>query len=222
MGNDVSEGEEKDPIPKDSELNHIFKVLKSGKIVDDAYFDRIYPDWAKKSSRLHWTPVSVAVRAVKFLTLNQPEARILDVGAGAGKFCLIGSSISKARFEGVEQRSHLVALSQNLIHQYQLPRIHFIFGDLRELDWAKYDAIYLYNPFEEHRSQKESIDSTIRLERTRFAEYVNIAYFQLAKMPVGTRVMTYHGFGGAVPPTYRSVLREYYFQGPLECWVKDR
>lgn len=210
-----------DPVPSDPELGLIFRKLRAQEALDDAYFDRIYPEWARKSSQFHWTPVAAAIRAVQFITQDQPEARILDVGAGAGKFCLVGASISKARFEGVEQRIHLVTLSRALLSRYQIPRVTFNLGDFIDQDWSKYDAVYLYNPFEEHRSPEHRVDSTVHLERSRFANYVNFTYFQLAKLAIGSRVMTYCGFGGAMPPSYRKIFSEH-FKGPLECWVKEK
>ena len=39
---------------------------------------------------MHWTPVHVARRAAQFLVTG-PETRVLDVGSGPGKFCLVGA-----------------------------------------------------------------------------------------------------------------------------------
>src|SRR5438309_796822 len=87
-------------IPKDRELKFIFRELLRDGVSDDIYFDRIYPEWARKLSRIHWTPIPVVRRAVELLTEGREldPVRILDVGSGAGKFCLIGAAISYAQF----------------------------------------------------------------------------------------------------------------------------
>ena len=206
----------------DAELQLIFRRLKNAAYIDDAYFDRIFPDWAKKASLVHWTPACAAIRAVQFLNHQKPGLKILDIGSGVGKFCLIGSAISEARFVGVELRPHLVELSQRLIHLYKIPRVSFKCGDSLELDWSRYDAVYLYNPFEENRSQSQRIDSTVALDYAAFSKLVSLAYGQLEKLSKDTLVMTYHGFGGAMSPGYRNIFREYWVHGPLECWIKDR
>src|SRR4051812_11609675 len=101
-------------IPESPDLGLIFQELpRLTNAVDDAYFDRIYPDWAQRMSRLHWTPVPVALRAAQLLTENHSSgARVLDLGSGAGKFCLVGASTYGGDFFGIEQRSHLVNLSK--------------------------------------------------------------------------------------------------------------
>jgi len=42
----------------------------------------------------------------------------------------------------------------------------------------------------------------------------------LGRARVGTRVVTYHGFGGVMPDSYRLALRERCYSGLLELWVK--
>src|SRR3954452_18195742 len=65
-------------------------ALRSGAAVPDAEFDRLFPDELRDRSYLHWTPVEVAVRAAELLAPSPRGIRVLDVGAGVGKLCLIG------------------------------------------------------------------------------------------------------------------------------------
>jgi SAM-dependent methyltransferase len=202
-------------------MDEAFRRLRKGEPLEDEAFDRIYPEWARQLSRLHWTPLEVVRRAVALLTAGRPEARLLDVGSGAGKFCLAGALIAgRARFTGIERRPHLARLSARLASCYRVPRVAFVEGDLEELDWGDFNGIYLYNPFEEHRSPFQRIDDTIEVGRGQFERFVRAVERKLELMPTGTRLVTYHGFGGRVPPSYSRFALELLPRGPLECWVR--
>lgn len=209
-------------IPTDSALRFIFRRLKGDpESMDDAFFDRIFPDWARQLSRVHWTPLPVARRAVQLLSEQDPEARILDVGSGAGKFCLIGVTVTKdARFFGIEQRPHLLMLSHRLAEHYRIPRLTLAEGNLTGHDWTGYTGIYLFNPFQEHRTPYQRIDSTIELTHRQFDRYVQAVRDRLLDLRSGARVVTYHGFGGDIPLGFRRISSEYCFRGPLECWER--
>lgn len=209
-------------FPTDPELRLIFRRLQNQAWVDDTYFDRIYPETLQNKSRLHWTPIPVVTRAVELLTENRPSARILDLGSGVGKFCLAGAMLSRARFHGIEQRAHFVDLSRRLITHYQIPRVTFFHGNLYDVDWSRYDGVYLFNPFQENKTPYQRIDSSIELGLNHFDRYVQFTHRELSRMPAGFRVVTYHGFGGRIPDSYRLLVREFCHRGPLECWEKTR
>lgn len=204
----------------DPELRLVFRELGREGFLDDAFFDRIYPEWAASLSRIHWTPIPVIRRATELLVAGRPEARVLDVGSGAGKFCLAGSILCSARFTGIEHRPRLHELSRRLVAHYRIPRVRFVLGELCELDWRDFDAVYLYNPFQEYKTPHQRIDSEIELRRGDFDRYVSAVQERLRQMPAGARVVTYHGFGGAMPRGYRRLAGEFCFRGPLECWEK--
>ena len=67
--------------------------------VEDEKFDLIYPPQIRELSSLHWTPVAVAAEAAKLL-VTAPGTRVLDIGCGPGKFCLVGASLTDGRFTG--------------------------------------------------------------------------------------------------------------------------
>ncbi len=52
----------------------------------DVTFDDLYPEDIQNLSPMHWTPVDIARRASNFLAI--PNARVLDIGSGVGKFCI--------------------------------------------------------------------------------------------------------------------------------------
>jgi SAM-dependent methyltransferase len=209
-------------IPLDPELKAIFWRLKSGFSVDDQYFDRILPYWARKPSRVHWTPVMVARRAVELLTESRQKTKILDVGSGCGKFCLIAASVSHATLFGLEQRTHYVELSRKLAQHYRISNLTFIQANMKDVDWSWFNSIYLFNPFLENRLPNQKIDDSIELERQKYFEYVKTVESKLRGMPKGSRVVTYFGFGGCFPASYSQTVREFCGRGPLECWVKTQ
>lgn len=91
-----------------------------------------------------------------------------------------------------------------------------------DLDWTKFDAIYLFNPFFENVLSLASIDDTVPLGFERYKTYVNVVRRKLRDLPVGVRVATYHGFGGTFPDCYELKLRERIGSDCLKVWVKVR
>ncbi len=221
------------PVPG---MERVFKALRSeatevGEEVDDLYFDRIYPDWYRTRSRLHWTPLPVIRRALELLSGGASKGgdrhaaqglRILDVGSGAGKFCIAGSVLLPgARLTGIEQRPHFVQLSRDITHHYALQRITWVLGDLVDIDWSLFDGVYLFNPFQEHKTRYQRIDHSIPLSDATYAEHIRKTERKLLTLRPGSRVVTYHGFGGVIPPRFRKIADEYCFRGPLQCWLKE-
>ncbi|WP_286895194.1 MULTISPECIES: methyltransferase domain-containing protein [Sphingobacterium] len=119
----------------------IFKALRSNMDVDDSVFDDIYPSKIKQLAERHWTPVHVAKMAAEYL-VESPMDKVLDIGAGAGKFCLVGASCTQGMFYGVEQRESLVELSNGLAEKHQVHNVAFIHGNIDEICFSDYDAFY--------------------------------------------------------------------------------
>jgi hypothetical protein len=171
--------------------------------LDDRRFDALFPAWTRHLSHLHWTPVAVAAYAARLL-VRTPGTRVLDVGAGVGKLCLVGALVTPGVFHGLEQNASFVQIARAAAWCLHQPATRFHHGDLGSVDWRRYDAFYLYNPFGDH----PDVDAHVRLARER-----------LDAAPPGTRVATYHGFGGTMPPTYRLELEgEGAFEG-LALWI---
>src|ERR1700712_3448736 len=86
-------------------------ILRSGRAVPDEMFDEVYPDVIRKASAEHWTPMLVCQRAVELVGLRAGD-RLLDVGAGVGKFCIAAAAMTGASVRGVERQSQLVAVAR--------------------------------------------------------------------------------------------------------------
>lgn len=209
-------------LPNSPRLRLIVENVKAGLIQNDDLFDQIYPEWAQALSRIHWTPVRVARRAAQLLSEGRTDTRILDVGSGVGKFCLVGALSTPALFFGIEQRPHFVELSRRLARHYHIPRTTFIHANFTEIDWQAFNGIYLFNPFQENLFLSPVIDSTVTIHPSLYKRYTESVERKLRDLPAGTRIVTYWGFGGDFPEHYRLMLREDRFRGTLEYRLKVR
>jgi SAM-dependent methyltransferase len=187
--------------------------------IEDEKFDLIYPRQIRELSSLHWTPVAVAAEAARLL-VTASGLRVLDIGCGPGKFCLVAASRTDGRFTGVEQRSDLVAAARQAAIDLRVSNIEFIHGNALDVDFADYDAFYLFNPFEENMHYGHKIDSAVRLSPGLFKRYTSHVAAQLGARPIGTRVVTYAGYADDIPGCYycESTL----FGDDLKLWIKQR
>lgn len=194
--------------------------LRDGRKVFDFELDRVFSLELRKVSSFFWTPVSVALRAAELL-VDGPATRVLDVGSGIGKFCLIGAAATGASFTGVEHRERFVRAARDAADRMGLGGVSFVHGTFDRVDVASFDAIYFFNPFEENVwVAHEHVDRSVELSEERYAADVLRAEQLLSRARVGTRVVTYHGFGGVVPSSYSLTLRERRHSGILDLWTK--
>lgn len=192
-------------------------ALRRRQPVSDAELDRVFPDELRDRSHLHWTPVAVAIRAAELLAPSS-DLRVLDVGAGVGKVCVIGALVTGAVWWGIEQDAVQVAAAHHAAWALGIGhRTRFVHGDGSRLAWDEFDAFYFYNPFTTvmlapHASpfvRYATIQSTLRRVEQR-----------LAVARPGTRVVTFHGFGGQLPAGFTQVEREPAGEGALELWIR--
>jgi SAM-dependent methyltransferase len=189
----------------------------------DEAFDEQLPLGLQIKAPLHFTPLEVARCAAELLAPT-PGMAVLDVGAGAGKLCLAAAlAVPTATFVGVELRGHLVQIATRLAARLELQNVRFVHGDALDLDWSQFDSFYLYNPFAEQLSGSAFVlDGSIELDPGNFVQYVAGVRERLASARVGTRVVTYHGFGAPPPPGYDLDRKELVGSGRLELWIKNR
>jgi SAM-dependent methyltransferase len=191
----------------------LVQALRWRVTVEDVAFDRLYPDHIRRLSRVHWTPVAVALRAAALLV---PESglRVLDAGAGPGKLCCVGALAYAATWCGVEHDPALVGAAAAIARRLEVDHCtRFCTGDLAEIDWTGFDGFYFYNPF-------ESLLFGGGAGRPAYTAQVERTAARLAALPSGTRVVTFHGFGGAMPPGFALAIREAVDGGELALWIK--
>ncbi len=195
----------------------IFEKLKSGLEIEDDTFDTIFPLRYRKISKIHFTPVKVAQVAAQYL-VGKPGTKVLDIGAGAGKFCMIGAACTEGHFVGVEQRENLYRLAKKLSKRHKLERIDFIFSNIVAVDFEAFDAIYYFNAFYENIFHNGAIDNAVTLDKALYAIYTQYMREQLSKMPIGTRLATYFSFMDEVPNSYK--IKSADFDLKLKLWEK--
>jgi len=199
----------------------LHRALRKRLPVFDRHFDTLYPPAIRGVSSQFWTPVSVAVRASELLVRNR-KTRVLDVGAGVGKFCLVGAAVTGAAFVGLEHREHFVEMANDAARRLRVRTASFVHARLDKFSADDFDAYYFYNPFEENLwNDGTQLDRTVELSERRFFADVEIAMSMLARARTGTLVATYHGFGGVMPSGYQRVLREPCWSDHIELWVKE-
>ncbi len=196
----------------------LFKNIKSNIEIVDTDFDLIFEEKVQEASGIHFTPIKVAKMAAQYLA-DDKSPKILDIGSGAGKFCMIGAACTEGYFVGVEQRERLHLEAIRLSEQYKLTNVSFINTNITNIDFKDYDAFYIFNAFYENISLfGGSIDDDIELKRELYESYSLYVKGQLEAMPDGTKLVTYFSFGKEIPKNY--IIRYTAFDEKLKMWEK--
>lgn len=182
----------------------IIKRLPSMQKTDDKKFDSIYPDDIQQLAEDHFTPIEVIRIASQFL-VQRAGTKVLDIGSGAGKFCLAGATLTNGHFTGVEIREKLHSAANQVAQSQQLLNVAFIHSNITEIDFTAYDAFYFYNTFFENIMSLDRIDTSIELNKSLYKEYSNCVKEKLEVLPKGTRLVTYYSAYDEVPDSYRIV-----------------
>ncbi len=184
---------------------------------NDAEFDWLYPEYFQLMALKQWTPLAVARKAAAFLA--EPNARILDIGSGIGKFCLAGAyHFPETYFCGVEQRHELVHYANTAKEYTQLPNVNFIQANITQVNFEAFDHFYFYNAFYENMAPAHRIDDTIELSISLFNYYNQYLCSALDKKPPGTRLVTYHS-DLELSPGYR--LADIAYKGLMKMWIRN-
>ncbi len=197
----------------------IFKRLKAGEVMEDEAFDEaLYPKDLCALSDSYFTSIVIAKKAALFLA-DRKGTRVLDVGSGVGKFCMIGATITEGFFTGVELRWPLHQLAKRIAQEQQLKNINFIHANINVVDFSLYDAFYFYNPFIENIAPLEKIDDSITLKHDLYKVYTNYVKNQLSLLPVGTKLVIYFSDSRVVPDSYMAHSK--YEMEKLTFWIKE-
>lgn len=213
--------EEFDSLPLISP-NMISKIINNPDFTD-LEFDSILPPLYRFLSPVQWTSLAVARKMAEWL-VDYNDAKFIDIGSGTGKLGLLLRLLTNLEIYGIEQRTRLVQVSQEIVRANGFDRIHFKTQNLLDLNWADFDIYYLYNPFQEHvcRSDIFLIDESITLQKSLFSAYINKVYEELRAAPPGKVLITFHGYGGSVPKAWTLKHSEFIENGFLSMWVKTR
>ncbi len=202
-------------------LNLIKEGFQNQETISDGRFDQIFDQRVRKVSSVHWTPVEVVLSILELLNLDE-DSKVLDVGSGSGKFCLVGALNSAASFVGVEQRQSLVKMANQLAAAFDLDNASFIYGNAVQLDWSDFDAIYLFNPYYENiMDEGLRIDLDIKVSQEKYKSYITATINKLTELKVGTKIVTYYGFGQGLPDNFKLMTSISRGASQIDLWIKD-
>ncbi len=209
-------------MPTDAHFARARASLLGGDNPDGA-FDRLLPALAHAKSRQYWSPLCVARRAaIRFA--ERGARRVLDVGAGPGKFC-IAAALTRPdlQFCGIEQRTGLVETARGLSTRLGVRNLEFRVGNALSVAWGEFDGFYFFNPFAENAfSSEDTFGETVALSGNRLGVELLRVTKLLSSLRTGSLVVTYCGLGGPIPSSYDLLSEELVGSASLRTWVKRR
>lgn len=177
----------------------------STRFASDDEFNQLYTKDIQYLANRHWTPLNVAISASRFLAV-EPNQKILDIGSGAGKFCLTGAYYyPNTFFYGIEQRKKLVETADAIKNLLPLKNVAFIHGNFTKLNLSRFDHFYFYNSFYENLDGTAKIDDSIAYSGELYNYYNAYLFKQLEGVRPGTRLATYHAIGIEIPSCFHIV-----------------
>ena len=207
-----------------SEAGNLAQSLKrkllNGLTIEDDVFDLLYAPDVRKFSEIHFTPFEVAFKAAEVLKTMNVE-RMLDVGSGSGKFCLLTGILANIPVTGVEQRDFLTSAAKKARNAFRLENVNFVLGSAFDLSWKEFDCIYFYNPFCEQKTPERRIRNDVPLADSLYQTYVQMSVLRLKEQKKGSKVMTYHGLGGEMPNDYALLYQKAIASDFLKVWIKN-
>ena len=197
------------------------QTARTGDCPTDRAFDRFLPDRLRPMSSDFWSPLAVARRAAEWFEAAGVQ-RVLDVGSGAGKFCVAAALFGRCHYVGLEQRPFLVKSARRLARLFDVnDRVNFVLGSLGEAPTPIADAYYFFNPFGDYsvglhpRAEHDANRAT-----ERYARDVSAAEQLLGNAVPGSYVLALNGFGGRLPPGYDLIRVDWGARGGLRLWQK--
>lgn len=208
-----------DPSP--DEVRLAAEALRAGDARADALFDGLLPPALRAVSDDYWTPAPV-VRQVAAWLREEGIGTIVDIGSGAGKFCVATALLTGCRVIGLEQRPSLVTAARALATRCGVDaRVTFISGAFGAVPTPPADAYYLFNPFSEYTFESpDAAGDDVTFTRETWQRDVDAMTRFLAGLPVGAVVVTYNGFGRYPPRTFEQTRVDVTFRGALRLWTK--
>lgn len=105
-----------------------------------------------------------------------------------------------------------------MIRHYGLPRVEIAHANVTCVNFRRFDAFYLFNPFEENVYPSLRIDYQVELTHGLYVSYTDYVRGHLGMAPAGTRVVTYCGDCDEIPECYD--CQDIAFAGRLKFWIK--
>lgn len=164
--------------------------------------------------------MKVALRARDWLG-SDPGLRVLDVGSGCGKFCLVFAASGSGRVTGIEQRPNLHDTAVSAAAALGLANTTFVCGRMEDFDWTPFNTFYFFNPFYERIAYRQGMDDRTPPHAGLYFDHIRVVREKLDGAKSGARVVTYHGMGGRLPQDWVLVRSEEIHTDELQLWVKN-
>lgn len=200
----------------------IAEALRVGQCPPDGAFDSFLPEDLGELSADQWTPLEVALSAASWLQ-EFGVHRVVDIGAGPGKFCIAAALAGRCELVGLEQNPRFVAVARSLARLFGVhDRVRFVQGVLGDDVLPPADAYYLYNPFAQHLfAPSDDLGWGASPNYERYRRDVMTAQDVFRRAPAGTIVLTYNGFGGLMPASYEACRIDRELPCVLRMWRKS-
>lgn len=197
----------------------IASALRRGACPPDEDFDVLLPSDLRELSGDQWTPLIVALTAASWL-MESGARKVVDIGAGPGKFCVAAALAGSCELVGLEQNERFVAVARSLARLFGVQsRASFVHARLDEDSLPECDAYYIYNPFAQHLFDPGGAAAS---NYERYRRDVMIAQDIFRRARDGTIVLTYNGFGGRMPSSYEACRVDRELPCVLRMWRKTQ
>jgi len=202
------------------DARRIAAELRAGRAVKDLVFDALLPERPRAKSPRFWSSVQVARTAARWLAAAGVE-RVLDVGAGVGKFCAVASLTVGHRVWGLERRGALVYEARKLAQRLEA-EVVMLEGTLAAVEPSRFDGFYFFNPFGEYVADDDGrFDEDFPRSVDGYIDDARTVERWLRRLPPGACMVTYNGIGTRIPMSWK-VERSTQLEGDtLRLWRKE-
>jgi SAM-dependent methyltransferase len=126
---------------------------------------RIVPPWIPASLKAIMLALSLA-------DVNEDD-RLVDVGCGDGRVCIVASKYLKAHCTCVEIDEELCALAEaNAMHNHVRERVNIVCGDAFQQDFREFSVVYMYM----YRSFNDAISKKLDKELLKGSRVVTVDF----------------------------------------------
>lgn len=122
--------------------------------------------------------------------------KVIDIGSGTGKFCLIAAKLNPdTHFVGIEINEKYWTEAIRLKDVLGISNVDFILTDYKNVDITEYDGIYIFNPFVMSKKDPYGLKYQFGKRQNReYFEYVNKFKQDLHKAKQNTKLVMNNPF----------------------------
>lgn len=162
-------------------------TVEECKIIQD-YNDNLVVDVAGA-----WSNSNAAINSSNLI---KGCKKVIDIGSGTGKFCLIAAKLNPdIHFTGVEITEKYWEESIRLKDILGITNVDFLLQDYKDVDITNFDGIYIFNPFVMSKNDPYGKKYQFGIKQDKeYFEYVKKFKADLHKANAGTKLVMYNPF----------------------------